>query len=124
MPIFLCRWPGIDEYHPLIRLKKFAEWYYSETFPVEEFAKWLNKPVEAVTGLCIDMANKGFIFYDRKYNEITLKKKVDDFLNSFAKKKDYDVLRILSETKAPVDNAILDLERFPADRKWSIRCIP
>ena len=109
---FFMQMAGIDEYHPLIRLKKFAEWYYSETFPVEEFARWLNKPVDAVTGLCIDMANKGFIFYDRKYNEITLKKKVDDFLNSYAKKKDYDVLRILSETKAPVDNAILDLTDF------------
>lgn len=101
---------GIDEYHPLIRLKKFSEWYYSETFPVEEFAKWLGKPVEAVTGLCIDMANKGFIFYDRTHNEITLKKKVDDYLNSYAKKKDYDIIRIISETKAPVDNAILNIK--------------
>jgi len=25
------------------------------------------------------MANKGFIFYDRQYNEVTLKKKVDEF---------------------------------------------
>jgi len=109
---FFMQLAGIDDYHPLMRLKKFAEWYYSETFPVEEFAKWLNKPVEAVTGLCIDMANKGFIFYDRQYNEVTLKKKVDDFLDSYAKKKDYDVLRILSETKAPVDNAILDLNDY------------
>ena len=101
---------GIDDYHPLIRLKRFAEFYYSNTFPVTEFAKWLNKPAEAVTGLCIDLANKGFLFYDRKFNEVTLKKKVDDFLDSFAKKKDYDVLTVMSETKAPDDNAILDLK--------------
>ena len=53
---------GLDDYHPLNRLIKFAEWYYSDTFPVEDFAKWLDKPLESVTGLCIDMANKGFIF--------------------------------------------------------------
>ncbi len=100
---------GIDEYHPLMRLKKFAEWYYSETFPVEEFAKWLNRPVEAVTALCIDMANKGFLFYDRTYNEVTLKQKVNDFLTSYARKKDYDILRFESETRAPLDNAILDI---------------
>jgi len=35
---------GIDQYHPLNRLRKFADWYYSDTFPVEEFAKWLSKP--------------------------------------------------------------------------------
>ena len=103
---------GLDDYHPLNRLIKFAEWYYSETFPVEEFAKWLDKPVESVTGLCIDMANKGFIFYDRTNNEVTIKKKTKDFLDSYAKKKDYDIIKIVSETKAPTDNAILDLKKF------------
>ena len=101
---------GLDEYHPLNRLVKFAEWFYAETFPITEFARWLNKPVESVTGLCIDLANKGFIFFDRSNNEITIKKKTHDFLNSFSKKKDYDVLNILSETTAPLDNAILDLK--------------
>jgi len=109
---YFMRLAGIDDYHPLFRLKKFAEWFYSTTFPVEEFARWLNRPVEAVTGLCIDMANRGFVFYDRKYNEITLKDKVDDFLDSYAKRKDYDVLNIISETSAPADNAILDLRNF------------
>lgn len=103
---------GIDKYHPLERLRRFADWYYSDTFPVEEFAKWLNKPVDAVTALCIDLANRGFLFYDRRFNEVTLKKKVDDFLTARAKKKDYDVLNFTSETKAPVDNAILELKNY------------
>ncbi|HUX58078.1 MAG TPA: hypothetical protein VMV77_13960 [Bacteroidales bacterium] len=103
---------GIDEYHPLLRLTKFSEWYYSETFPVVEFAKWLNRPVESVTGMCIDMANKGFIFYDRVNNEVTIKKKTRDFLDSNAKRKDYDVINIVSETKKPLDNAILDLHNY------------
>jgi hypothetical protein len=103
---------GIDDYHPLNRLVKFAEWYYSETFPVSEFAKWLNKPVELVTGLCIDMANRGFIFYDRTNNEVTIKKKTKDFLDSYGRKKDYDILNITSETKAPTDNASLDMKNY------------
>jgi hypothetical protein len=103
---------GLDEYHPLNRLKQFSEWYYSETFPVVEFARWLNKPEEAVTGLCIDLANRGFIFYDRANKEVTIKKKVNDFIDFFVGRKDYDVLSVISETKAPVDNAILDLNDF------------
>jgi len=103
---------GLDEYHPLNRLIKFAEWFYSDTFPVEDFAKWLDKPLEAVTGLCIDLANKGFIYYDRTNNEITIKKKTRDFLDSYAKRKDYDIISIISETKAPTDNAILDMKKF------------
>ncbi|MBG0857964.1 MAG: hypothetical protein IQL11_00565, partial [Bacteroidales bacterium] len=109
---YFMRLQGIDEYHPLVRLKSFSDWYYSRTFPVAEFAKWVNKPVDVVTGLCIDMANRGFVFYNRTFNEVTLKKKVDDFLTAFAKKKDYDVMSILSETKAPVDNALLDLNDY------------
>lgn len=103
---------GIDDYHPLNRLVKFAEWYYSETFPVTEFAKWLNRPVELVTGMCIDMANRGFVFYDRTNNEITIKQKTKDFLDSYSRRKDYDILSIISETKAPTDNASLDLKTF------------
>jgi hypothetical protein len=103
---------GHDDYHPLNRLVKFAEFYYSETFPVKEFARWLNKPEEAVTGLCMDLANKGFIFYNRVTNEVTIKKKTRDFLDSFARKKDYDAISIISETKAPVDNATLNLKDF------------
>ena len=103
---------GIDTYHPLYRLKQFADYYYSQTFPVAEFAKWLNKPAEAVTGLCIDLATKGFLFYDRVNNEVTIKKKTDDYIAANARKKDYDVLSIFSETSAPKDNAVLDLKNF------------
>ncbi|MGB8491315.1 MAG: hypothetical protein WCE64_09670 [Bacteroidales bacterium] len=103
---------GLDDYNPLTRLIKFSEWFYSETFPVSEFAKWLDKPEEAVVALCIDMANRGFVFYDRVNQEVTIKKKTKDFIDAYAGKKDYDVLSILSETRAPVDNAVLDLNTY------------
>ena len=103
---------NLDNYHPLTRLKQFAEYYYSTTFPVSEFAKWLNKSEDVVIGLCIDMASKGFVFYDRTNREVTLKDKINDYINSYSRKKDYDVLSIYSETKAPVDNAILDLKTY------------
>ena len=73
---------GIDDYNPLYRLKEFAKYFYSRTFPVAEFAKWLKMPEESVTGLCIDLANKGFIFYDRANDEVTIKKKTDDFIDA------------------------------------------
>lgn len=103
---------GMDEYHPLNRLKAFAEYHYSETFPISEFAKWLKRPEEAVVGLCIELANRGFLFYNRLTNEVTIKKKVYEFLDSFSKKKDYDVISFVSETRAPVDNAVLDFSNF------------
>ena len=103
---------GFDDYHPLNRLLKFAEWYYSETFPVPEFARWLNKSSEIVIGMCIELANKGFLYYDRINNEVTIKQKTKDYLDSFAKKTDYDVMRIISSTRTPIDNAILNLNDY------------
>jgi len=103
---------NLDNEHPLTRLRKFSEWYYSETFPVSEFAKWLNKSEEYVTALCIDMAKRGFIFYDQSNQEVTIKQKTRDYIDSYAGKKDYDVISIFSETRAPLDNAFLDLKDF------------
>ena len=110
--VYFMQLMGLDDYHPLNRLIQFAEWHYSETFPVADFAKWLGKPQEIVTGMCIDLANRGFIFYDRSANEVTIKQKTKDFLASYAKKKDYDAINIMSETKSPVDNAVLDLKNL------------
>jgi len=106
------RLAGMDEYHPLFRLREFANWYYSETFPIKDFANWLKLPEESVTGMCVDLANRGFLFYDRNNNEVTIKKKVDDFIASYAGKKDYDVININSETDAFTENAILDLTNY------------
>jgi len=106
------RLAGMDDEHPLYKLRQFADWYYSTTFPVTEFAKWLNRPEDAVTGLCIDLTNRGFLFYNRSTNEVTMKKKVDDFIAASAQKKDYDVMTIQSETNAPLDNAVLDLKSY------------
>lgn len=101
-----------DDVHPLYNLKRFAEYYYSESFPVAEYAAWLNKPLESVTAQCIELANRGFLFYDRSIDEITIKPKVDDYINSYARKKDYDVISVFSEVSAPDDNATIDLRNF------------
>jgi hypothetical protein len=106
---YYSRLMGFDNFHPLVRLVRFAEWYYSDTFPVPDFAKWLNRPVDYVTGLCIDLATRGFVFFDRVNNEVTIKQKTRDFIAFSGKKKDYDIISILSETKAPAENAYLDL---------------
>ncbi|MCD4769543.1 MAG: hypothetical protein K8R35_05190, partial [Bacteroidales bacterium] len=103
---------GIDEYHPLYRLNQFSEWWYSETFPIDEFAKWMHQSEEYATALCIDLANKGFLYFDRANDEVTIKQKLYDYINSYAKKQDYDVMSILSETASPIDNAVLDMRNY------------
>ncbi|MCJ7819910.1 MAG: hypothetical protein MUP53_01805, partial [Bacteroidales bacterium] len=102
----------LDDVHPLYRFRDFAKYYGSEVFTVEAFARWTRMPVEQATAMCIELANNGFLFYDRNYNEVTVKKKLDDYIDSFAKKKDYDAIAIMSEASGEEENAILDLKSY------------
>lgn len=102
----------MDDVHPLYRVRDYAKVYGSDVFPVEGLAKWMRMPLEQATALCIELANNGFLFYDRNYNEVTIKKKVDDYIASFGKKKDYDAITINSETRDQEENAILDLKNY------------
>lgn len=102
----------LDEVHPLYRIRDFAKHYGSDVFSVDGFAKWLKMPIEQATALCIELSNSGFLFYDRYYNEVTIKKKLDDYIASFAKKRDYDAINIISEASGQEENAILDLHSY------------
>jgi len=102
----------MDDVHPLYRVRDYAKAYGSDVFPVESFAKWMRMPLEQATAMCIELANSGFLFYDRIYNEVAIKRKVDDYIGSFAKKKDYDAITINSETRDQEENAILDLKNY------------
>ncbi len=103
---------GMDDYHPLYSLVEFSKYYYSESFPINEYARWLKKPEETVTGMCIELTNKGFLHFDRALNEVTIKEKVYDYIAAYSKRKDYDVLTIYSETSSPEDNASLDMNTY------------
>ncbi|MDX2415410.1 MAG: hypothetical protein QNK33_09495, partial [Bacteroidales bacterium] len=111
---------GMDDEHPLHRISSFADYWYTKTFPINEFAKWMKQSPEYATALCIDLANKGFLYFDRSNDEVTIKQKLYDYIDSYAKKKDYDVISILSETQAPLDNAVLDMRNY----KMRINGIP
>lgn len=102
----------LDDVHPLYRVRDYAKQYGYDVFPVEGFAKWMKMPVDQATSLCIELANNGFLFYDRNYNEVAIKKKVDDYIASFARKKDYDAITINSEAGDKEENAILNLKTF------------
>lgn len=100
---------AMDETHPLLILKKFSEYYYSDQFPVAELARFLQKPTSQIIQLCIRLSTDGFVYYDEESGEVTLKQKLYDYLDAFAGKIDYDVIDFVSNTTAPLENASLDL---------------
>lgn len=100
---------ALDEIHPLVILKKFGEYYYSDEFPVSELAKVLQKPTSQIIQLCIRLSTDGFVYYDEQTGEVILKEKLHDYLDAYAGKIDYDVIDFVSNTTAPQENASLDL---------------
>ncbi len=102
----------MDAQHPLYLLKKFADWYYADDFPVSELADWMKKPEYQVRRMIVNLAILGFVFYNPETGEVVLKKELYDYLDAHAKKIDYDVMSFFSRTRAPVDNALLDLETY------------
>ena len=105
----------LDDVHPLYRVRDYAKQYGFDVFPVDGFAKSIRMPIEQATSLCIELANNGFLFYDRNFNEVAVKPKVDDYIAAFAKKKDYDAITIFSETRDNEENAILNLKDYTID---------
>ncbi len=106
------RMQAMDAMNPLYLLKKFSEWYYSDEFPVDELAKWMKKPEYQVRRLLVHLAVEGFVFYNPETGEVKLKKELYDYLDAFGGKIDYDVMSFLSRTRAPVDNAVIDMHNF------------
>ncbi len=102
----------MDEQHPLYLLKKFADWYYADDFPVSDLADWLKKPEYQVRRMVVNLAILGFVFYNPETGEVVLKKELYDYLDAHAHKIDYDVMSFFSRTRAPLDNAILDLKSY------------
>jgi len=103
------RLQGIDLNNPLAVINRFAEWYYSEQFPVQELANWMKMPVEQVQQTVILLATEGFLYYDPETSEVTIKEKLHNYLDSHSGRIDYDVILINSEVRSPDINASLDL---------------
>lgn len=94
--------------HPLVSLKRYAAIEGSERFSAEDFASYMRTSLENVRVLLFPLAVKGFIFYDVSTEMIEMKKRLYDNISASVGRIDYDVLRFLSRTNAPLENASLD----------------
>lgn len=99
-----------DEIHPLVALKNFAKKVGSDKFSAEDFSVYMKKPLEKTRTLLFPLSIKGFIIYNSSTETIELKKRLYDNIKANNGLIDYDVLRFLSRTKAPLDNASIDLK--------------
>ncbi|MCD4681301.1 MAG: hypothetical protein K8S00_13025, partial [Bacteroidales bacterium] len=102
---------GMDDFHPLDLLYSYSNKINSKEIYVDELAVYMHKPLEQVTAMVLNLANKGFLIYDIDNNKITIKDRLFDYLNARRGKTDYDVIQFNSQITA-LSNATLSLLNF------------
>ncbi|HEX3009407.1 MAG TPA: hypothetical protein VHO90_17510, partial [Bacteroidales bacterium] len=103
---------GMDDIHPLVALRKYSRLISSERFTAEAFARYRNKNISEIRQVLMAMAKDGFIFYNIDNDEVVLKKRLYDYLDSSIGKIDFDVVDLNSNTQAPQQNASLNMENY------------
>jgi hypothetical protein len=97
-----------DLNHPLVLLKKCADSFGTNEFPVEVYASCIRRMLEDTRNQIIDLAKQGFVAYDSDHDYITVLPKLYTVITAAAKKADYDVIDIRSLVNAPVKNAVMN----------------
>jgi hypothetical protein len=106
------RLQGMDTHNPLVLLRNFAASYGSELFTAEAYSRFLRRPVSGVRHQLLELTLQGFVFYDTETDNITLRRRLYDYLQSNIQRIDYDIINFTSSTTAPQENAIIDLGTF------------
>lgn len=96
---------GIDNVHPLSRLREFSK-QSGEEFYAQDFARYAKLQMPQVKPMLIDMANKGYLYYDVEDDRVTLLPRLLQHILSSAGRMDYDVLQFNSNSPDGVNGTI------------------
>lgn len=112
---------GIDEVHPLVRVKEYAA-RAGEVFSAQEFAAFTRLSKDQVIPMLIDLATKGFVDYDIDSETVRVEQRLKDHIMASAGKIDYDVLQFNSNYGDGA-NATLNLLNFDLALKGVARIV-
>jgi len=102
---------GLDNVNPLYKIKQMTDIYGKKSFTSEEVARALRMTEQNAHIFLMRMSVMGFIDYDFTKREAEVGKKVFKYINNYEKKRDYDVIRFVSNMEQG-SNASLSLLNF------------
>ena len=105
------RLQGIDELNPINVIYNYTDERKTRTFYLTELTEYMQKPVEQVKAMVINLSNAGYIIYNLDNERIEVSERLFDYLNARSKKTDYDVIQISSQVTR-TSNAVLNLNTF------------
>ena len=104
---------GIDAVHPLILVDRYVAEKEEKQFYVEDFARYTKFPLVQIQNYLMDLANKGFVFYDFGEERITVLPSLSRYILAKSKQGDYDVIQFNSKVNGSslvIVNAALNIE--------------
>lgn len=103
---------GLATTHPLFEVRRLIRQKKSNTFTAEELAKIMRSDITAIKLFLIELSYEGYIYYDREAEVAQARAKLFDYLDAATRRKDYDVISIVSTVEGQRDNAILELKNL------------
>ena len=104
---------GIDAIHPLILIEKYVNERGEDQFYVEDFARFAKFPLVQIQHYLMNLANKGFLFYDFGEERITVLPSLSRYVLAKSKLGDYDVIQFNSNVNGNslvIVNAALNIQ--------------
>lgn len=103
---------GIDQSNPLVLLRRYSEVAFSISFRGVDFARFIKTQHNQVQQMLKRLSNLGFLIYDIDNDIVTLRQKLYDWVYASVDYIDYDVINLVSETQAELENGRLDLSTY------------
>ncbi len=91
---------NVSSVHPLAILKNVSDREKSTNVSAEKYAQTLNAnfDLSSIQSLIYDLVAKGYITYDKETKRIDVLEKVFHYCDASMDKKDYDILKVRSES--------------------------
>lgn len=102
---------GIDDKNPLYIVKDFSEKYGTKEVTPAVLSQYMKKSVEQVKAMLLRLSIQGFLYYDLVNDKAIIQDRLFTYLEANAGRRDYDVIRIKSETDN-ISNASLNLDNY------------
>lgn len=90
---------GLDPIHPLVAIYQYCYKYDEFYLPEGKVASAMNKTVEQVKTLLLELSNLGFISYDTEAKMIRVNPKLENFVLGKSGKRDYDNINFVSDLR-------------------------
>ena len=101
---------GIDEIHPLVRIRDFVRNYgFQNYFLIDDFVNVSSLPADQAVRFLMWMSAEGFLIYNNSSGKVLVKERLYNYLDAKVKKKDFDVINFISQQPKDDKNALLDL---------------